>query len=143
LRVQSGLLLLTLVSLYLLMVVGAYVTTAGYGLECPDWPTCRGQLIPTLTPGVLVEYSHRLLTVLTTILLFAATYAVWRARPRVNGSLRAMELASALLVVQILLGGVVVGTALDALVSAAHLANAIIIFGLVVAANLLNRQSGY
>ncbi len=142
-RSQSALLLLTLVVLYVLMVVGAYVTTAGYGLQCPDWPTCRGQLIPPLTTGVLVEYSHRLLTVLTTILLFAATYAVWRARPRVNGVLRPMELASVLLVFQILLGGVVVSTELDALISAAHLANAILIFGLVVAANVLYRQSQY
>lgn len=142
-RGQARLLLLTLISVYLLMVVGAYVTTAGYGLQCPDWPTCRGQLIPPLTTGVLVEYSHRLLTVLTTILLFAATYSVWRVHPRVNGVLRLMEFASVLLVVQILLGGVVVSTELNALVSTAHLANAILIFGLVVAANVLYRQSRY
>src|SRR2546428_12609437 len=112
------------------MVVGAYVTTAGYGLECPDWPTCRGQLIPPLTTGVLVEYSHRLLTVLTTVLLFAATYAVWRMPFRVPAMVREMKFASTLPVIQILLGGGVVGTGLKALVAAAHLANAILIFGL-------------
>src|SRR5438445_11849020 len=106
------------------MVVGAYVTTAGYGLECPDWPTCRGQLIPPLTTGVLVEYSHRLLTVLTAVLLFAATYAVWRMLFRVPALVRAMKFASILLVIQVLLVEVVVVTELTALVASAHVANA-------------------
>jgi len=125
------------------MVVGAYVTTAGYGLECPDWPTCQGQLIPPLTTGVLVEYSHRLLTVLTAILLFSATYAVLRTPFRVPAMVRSMKFASVLLVIQILLGGVVVSTELNALVAAAHLANAILIFGLVVSATLLYLQRAY
>ena len=119
-RREWALLELTLVSLYLLMVVGAYVTTAGYGLECPDWPTCQGQLIPPLTTGVLVEYSHRLLTVLTAVFLFWAAYAVWRMPFRVPAMIRAMKFASILLVIQILLGGVVVGTELNALVAAAR-----------------------
>src|SRR5437016_12588378 len=99
------------------MVVGAYVTTAGYGLECPDWPTCRGQLIPPLTTGVLVEYSHRLLTVLTTVLLFAATYAVWSMPFRVPAMVRAMTFVSLILVIQLLLGVVVVARVLDASVA--------------------------
>jgi len=143
LRNEWVLLQLTLISVYLLMVVGAYVTTAGYGLECPDWPTCQGQLIPPLTTGVLVEYSHRLLTVLTSVLLFAATYAVWRMPFRVPAMVRSMKFASVLLVIQILLGGVVVGTELNALVAAAHLANAILIFGLVVSAMILYRHHAY
>jgi heme A synthase len=51
-----------------------------------------------------------------------------------------MEVASVLLVVQILLGGVVVGSNLDAVISTLHLGNSIIIFGLVVAATVLMRQ---
>ncbi len=142
-RRQWILLLLTLFSLYSLIVVGAYVTTAGYGLECPDWPTCQGQLIPPLTAGVLVEYSHRLLTLLAAVFLFVATFTVRRIQPRPGSLVRSMELASLLMVVQILLGAVVVGTGLNALVGAAHLANAIVIFGLVVSATVLYRQSNF
>ena len=142
-RSQMALLLATLISVYLLMVVGAYVTTGGFGLECPDWPTCNGQLIPPLTSGVLVEYSHRLLTVLTTVLLFATTFALWRVKPRTKNVLTWMELASVLLVIQIFLGGLVVGSELDAVIATIHLANSIIIFGLVVAATVLLRQQRF
>jgi len=143
LRRRWILLLLTLFSLYSLIVVGAYVTTAGYGLECPDWPTCQGQLIPPLTTGVLIEYSHRLLTLLAAVFLFVATFTVRGIQPRPGSVVRSMELASLLMVIQILLGGVVVGTGLNAFVAAAHLANAIVIFGLVVSATVLYRQSSY
>ena len=62
---------------------------------------------------------------------------------RVPAMVRAMKFASILLVIQILLGGVVVGTELNALVAAAHLANAILIFGLLVSAMILYRHHAY
>jgi len=124
---------LTGLSTYALIVWGGYVTLGGYGLGCGTfWPTCNGAIFPALSWPTLVEYVHRLLTILTGVLLLISTVLVWRMKPRPVGPSRAMALAIILLIIQSLLGGDVVVTGLDPLVTTLHLAYATAVFATII-----------
>src|SRR5437879_13746271 len=63
---------------YATIVLGGTVRGMGAGLACPDWPLCNGSLVPDVRDaGVLVEYVHRLVAVLTgLVVLFALLAAI-------------------------------------------------------------------
>lgn len=136
---KSALLAMTVGTLFALIVVGAYVAAAGYGEACgsevpADWPLCFGQLLPPPQLGAMVEYAHRLLAALSALLLFVATGLYWRDAEAPNLGRRSLAVASLLLVIQILLGGLVVAQGLTAELVALHQATAILVFGFTVAA---------
>src|SRR5213592_3258194 len=58
---------------YLLIVLGAVVRITGSGLGCGEhWPLCNGHLFPPLNDiGTVIEWSHRLVAGLVTILVVA------------------------------------------------------------------------
>jgi len=135
----------TVASTFLLIVWGAYLTAGNYGGDCgtsgslvsQDWPYCNGSLAipnPAVNYGALVEYIHRTLSVITSVLLLAAVVAVWRTKPRPTAASRAILLSLAMLVVQVGLGDVVVNSDLNAVVTAIHLANATALFAVMVVA---------
>ena len=124
---------LTGLSTYALMVWGGYVTLGGYGLGCGTfWPTCNGAIFPATSWPTLAEYVHRLLTIVTGVLLLISTVLVWRMKPRPFGPSRAMALAIILLIVQSLVGGDVVVTSLDPLITTIHLALATAVFASII-----------
>jgi heme A synthase len=137
---QGGLVLLTatVTALFLLLVVGAYVTAAMFGDACgatvpSDWPLCLGNLLPPPLLAPVAEYSHRLLAAVSTLLLFVTTFVFWRQKQ--HPADRILLGASLLLIGEILLGGAVVATEeLYAVLVALHQAIGILVFGLAVSA---------
>jgi len=126
---------LTGFSTYALIVWGGYVTVGGYGLGCGTfWPTCNGAIFPSLQWPTFVEYVHRLLTIVTGIFLLASLVWVWKLKPRPSGPTRALGLAVVLLIIQSLLGGDVVATELEPVVTTLHLAFATAVFASIVVA---------
>ncbi|NPB06692.1 MAG: heme A synthase [Aquificae bacterium] len=97
-KILEYLLLLSTVLTYGLMVFGGIVTSTGSGLGCPDWPLCHGQLLPFQikeefptppAPTVVetelqpwIEQTHRLLGVLTGLLLMATLFYAFKTRLR-------------------------------------------------------------
>ncbi|MBV8281349.1 MAG: COX15/CtaA family protein [Candidatus Eremiobacteraeota bacterium] len=62
------------------LMLGSWTRINGAGLTCPDWPLCRGRLVPALGDGTLWEWSHRVLAGAIAALVLALIVAAWRQR---------------------------------------------------------------
>jgi len=51
------------------MVIGGYISAAGLGLTCPDWPLCPNGILPD--DEYFIEWSHRLIAATTGVLVIA------------------------------------------------------------------------
>jgi cytochrome c oxidase assembly protein subunit 15 len=71
----------------LVLVMGAAVTNTGSAEGCGrSWPLCNGQFVPEFTVATAIEYSHRAVTGLETLLvlgLSAAMLLLWRRQREV------------------------------------------------------------
>ena len=125
---------------YALIIIGSVVRTTGSGLACPDWPLCEGRLIPRFEFHVLIEWFHRLLALLVSLLLAATagwTLAHRETRARLGGL---ALLALGLLFVQVLLGALTVWKLLDPSIVSGHLAVALLLFSTLLALALIARS---
>jgi len=111
---------------YLLIVLGFVVRITGSGLGCGNhWPLCNGRLFPPLSdPGAVIEWSHRLVAGIVSILIVALAALDWRRSVALVG----------LLVIQIALGAVTVKTELQPLMVILHLATAMLLLAALTVA---------
>lgn len=65
------------VGMFLVLVMGATVTTTGSAEGCGRaWPLCRGKFIPDFALATAIEFSHRAITAIEGVLVVALTVAV-------------------------------------------------------------------
>ncbi len=103
--------LATVLTIYVLILVGGIVRASGAGMGCPDWPTCFGRWIPPTAESQLpadyqtvyadlgyrdttfnvrktwTEYLNRLLGVFTGLWILATLLFAWPLRRHDNGLL--------------------------------------------------------
>ena len=111
---------------YALIVLGFVVRITGSGLGCGNhWPLCNGRLFPPVSdPGAVIEWSHRLVAGIVSILIVALAVLDWRRSVTLVG----------LLVIQIALGAVTVKTELQPLMVILHLGTAMLLLAALTVA---------
>ena len=122
--------LTSLVVLYSLMFVGGYISAAGLGLTCPEWPLCPNGLLPE--DEYFIEWVHRLVAATTGVLILATTIGAWINKDAGRKIKFTSAFASALVVTQITLGAIVIDTKLHAVLVAIHLGIGILLFAMVL-----------
>lgn len=116
------------------MFIGGYISAAGLGLTCPEWPLCPNGIMPS--EEYLIEWIHRLVAATTGVLIIATMVASLINK---NSDLKikiTSSLASALVITQITLGALVIDTKLHAVLVAIHLGIGIWLFAMVLLTTL-------
>ena len=122
--------LTTLIVLYSLMFIGGYISAAGLGLTCPEWPLCPNGIMPS--EEYLVEWVHRT-TAATTGALVIATMVASLINKNADLKIKiTSSIATGLVITQITLGALVIDTKLHAVLVAIHLGIGIWLFAMVL-----------
>ena len=91
------------------ILVGSIVRATGSGAGCgPSWPTCQGEIIPELQGATALEFTHRALSGVALLLVFALVILVWRETPKGSPARRGAALAGVAIVGEALIGAAIV-----------------------------------
>lgn len=117
------------ISVFLLLVAGALVTSTGSGLAVPDWPLSYGKLMPPMVGGILYEHGHRLIAA-TVATMVGLQILVLGFGQTDRTTFRLGLGAFGAILAQAVLGGMTVLFLLPPAVSSAHAGLAQIVFAL-------------
>lgn len=129
----------TVFATFVLVVVGGFVRVSDSGLGCGPkgsgfhgWPFCNGDVVPGLNLNSAIEYTHRAVAGIVTILILTLAVQAWR-RYRDNRRIVWGTTGAFLLVVaQAVLGGATVEEGLDETLVASHLGLAMLLLGVLI-----------
>ena len=126
------LLVVTLVSTFVLIIIGGIVRVTDSGLGCPGWPLCYGKVVPPMEKHAIIEYMHRLFASIVSVLLLAVAGMAWAYYRRTNKTIFYLAISLILLLIlQIALGAITVEAELASEFVTAHLATAETLFAVL------------
>lgn len=126
-------------AVFALILLGGTVRVSDSGLGCGPagsgshgWPLCNGGIVPGNDIHHILEYSHRVVASITTLLIASLTIWAWRSLRDHKAIVRLTTAAAALVVFEAVLGGATVEYDLHELLVAIHLGIAMIILALML-----------
>lgn len=116
-----------------LVALGGVVRVTESGLGCPHWPLCTADALPLDRRASIIEYSHRAVVALVTVLAVAVAVAAWRSYRARKDILGPALLAVVLVPFQALLGAVAIWLELPGWVVAFHFLVGLLFFATITA----------
>jgi cytochrome c oxidase assembly protein subunit 15 len=131
---HRNLLLAASVATFLLITAGSTVCVTGSAMGCPDWPACYGQIVPPMRLDSIIEYTHRIVALLASPLIFAAAFVGWRRTRSLRWVSRPPILAIPFLLAVVVFGALAVLRGLEPGLAALDLGSALIVLALMMVA---------
>ncbi len=122
------------------MFIGGYISAAGLGLTCPDWPLCPSGIFPN--EEYLIEWIHRFVAATAGALIVATAVGSWLIKNSETKIKLTGTLAAIFVITQITLGALVIDLKLHALLVAIHLGIGILLFAMVLLTTLFAFRLG-
>lgn len=143
-RLLKRLAVVTTASMYLVLIMGALVTSSGSAEGCGrSWPLCQNSWLPDLDYHALIELGHRLVSGTAGLLVLVLAVLAWRAFPARSGAVRPLAVTAVFfLVLQAALGALAVLWPQPKLLLAAHFGISLISFASVLLLAVLAHRAG-
>ena len=127
------------IGMLLILLGGALVTKTDSGMGCGrHWPGCNGQLIPDkITPEVLIEFSHRVVTGSVGFLILILSVWSWKVMGHIRETKFLAVMAMFFLILQALIGAAQVLWGQGDFILALHFGISLLSFASVLLLTLL------
>ena len=125
-------------SVFLLLLVGSYVSGADAGYAFSDWPLMDGKVIPNLAvEAKAIHFFHRALAAIVGVIVFVVAFDILKRGAEFPAAKRFAHAAAGLFAIEVAIGALNVWTRLNSAAVTAHLAIGAAIWGTLVAAALV------
>jgi heme a synthase len=129
----------TTIGMIFILIGGALVTKTGSGMGCGrSWPLCNGKFLPLeITPELVIELSHRLVSGVVGIMVLVLSVWSWKAIGHIRETKFLSFLSFFFLLLQALVGAAAVKWGQSGFVLALHFGISLISFSSVLLLTLL------
>ncbi len=110
----------SIVGMYGIAYLGAYLRHSNATLACSSWPDCNGKVIPKLSGEIGINFSHRVAAGLGMLLVWGLFYWARSFREQRPDVYRVLQVASITILLQALAGGLVVESRLSYISTLLH-----------------------